>query len=187
MRDSSCQDKRQLRQDCQQIRSGLAAEIRRQASESICRHIEAWPTFQHATVISAFLPMRGEVDLRPLLERHPEKRWALPRILAEGGMVFHPYIPNRLVRHPFGMLEPSPDLPILPPDEIELALVPALAYDRHGWRLGYGGGYYDRFLAVFRGVSLGIAYHALLLDDLPHRAHDIPVEFIVTEIGLTAC
>ncbi len=185
MRTSSRYNKRRLRQHYQQIRSGLAAEIRRQASEAICRHIETWPVFQHATVISTFLPMRSEVDLRQLRERHPEKRWALPRILAEGSMVFHPYIPNRLVRHPFGMLEPASDLPVLPPDEIELAIVPGVAFTRDGWRLGYGGGFYDRFLSGFKGISLGATYQATVLASLPHTDHDVAVEYLVTENGLS--
>jgi len=96
-------------------------------------------------------------------------------------MVFHPYDPDRLVRHPFGMAEPAPDLPVILPEEIELALVPGVAFDRTGSRLGYGGGYFDRFLKNFKGVSAGIIFHALLLDETPHAAHDIPMHWIATE------
>ncbi|NTV93404.1 MAG: o-succinylbenzoate--CoA ligase [Chlorobiaceae bacterium] len=67
------------------------------------------------------------------------------------------------------------------PEEIELALVPGLAFDRTGFRLGYGGGYFDRFLKNFNGVSAGIIFHALLLDETPHAAHDIPMHWIATE------
>ena len=87
----------------------------------------------------------------------------------------------RLVRHPFGMAEPAADLPTLPPEAIRLALVPGLAFDCHGWRLGYGGGYFDRFLKDFSGVSVGIVFHALLLDEIPHGSFDVPMQWIVTE------
>ena len=132
------------------------------------------------------MPIKNEVDLTPLLTRHSEKRWVLPRIIPEEDhrMVFHPYDAARLVRHPFGMAEPAADLPTVPPEALELVLVPGLAFDRHGWRLGYGGGYYDRFLKGFAGISAGIVFHALLLDDLPHGEFDVPVQWVVTEEGM---
>jgi 5-formyltetrahydrofolate cyclo-ligase len=93
-----------------------------------------------------------------------------------------------MIRHPYGMLEPEPNLPLVPVEHIQLALVPGLAFDRQGWRLGYGGGFFDRFLAGFaHGVSLGVTYHALLFDLLPHHQHDIPVQYLVTEEGLLRC
>jgi 5-formyltetrahydrofolate cyclo-ligase len=132
------------------------------------------------------MPIKAEVDLRPLLEQFPQKRWLLPRIRPEENhrMDFHPYDPARLVIHKFGMAEPAADLPVVPADEIELVLVPGLAYDRQGWRLGYGGGYYDRFLAGFGGVSVGVTFHDLLLDTVPHSGYDLPVGWIVSETGL---
>jgi len=180
--------KHQLRAQSRQVRKALGEEFQRQASVAICCHIESWPLFRASETVLTYMPMRGEVDLRPLLERHTCKRWLLPRILPEGRMTFHPYDPERLIRHPYGMLEPDPDLPIIPVEHIQLALVPGLAFDRQGRRLGYGGGFFDRFLAGFvHGVSLGVTYHALLFDQLPHHQHDIPVQYLVMEDGLLAC
>jgi len=180
--------KRQLRVESQQARKALGEDFQRQASAAICCHIEAWPLFQRSETVSTYMPMRGEVDLRPLLERHPYKRWLLPRIQPEGRMTFHPYDPEHMIRHPYGMLEPDSDLPIIPMEHIQLAFVPGLAFDRQGWRLGYGGGFFDRFLAGFaHGVSLGVTYHALLFDQLPHHQHDLPVQYLVMEEGLLAC
>ncbi|MDO9348077.1 MAG: 5-formyltetrahydrofolate cyclo-ligase [Anaerolineales bacterium] len=178
--------KHQLREQSRQVRKALGEDFQRQASAAICHHIESWPLFKGCETILIYMPMRGEVDLRPLLERHPHKRWLLPRILSEGRMVFHPYDPEHLIRHSFGMLEPDPILPIVPLDQIQLALVPGLAFDRRGWRLGYGGGFFDRFLAgINNGISLGVTYHALLLDHLPHNENDIPMQYIVTEEGVS--
>ena len=178
--------KQQLRRSCRQVRKALGEAKRQQASLSICAWIEAWPVFQRSAVILAYLPIPGEVDLTPLLARQPHKRWFLPRILPQEDhrMLFHPYVAGRLIPHPFGMLEPDPDLPVIPPGDIQLALVPGLAFDRLGRRLGYGGGYFDRFLATFTGISLGVVFHALLLDHLPFAEHDILVQYLVTESGI---
>lgn len=168
------------------MRKELGETTRQQASLAICNWIETWHVFQRAAVILAYMPIPGEVDLTPLLERQPQKRWGLPRIIPEENhrMVFHPYEPERLVRHPFGMAEPAPDLPVISSGEVELALVPGVAFDRMGWRLGYGGGYFDRFLSDFSGVTLGVIYQALLLDRIPHGEHDVAMQWLVTEAGI---
>ena len=98
-------------------------------------------------------------------------------------MGFHAYDPDRLTRHAYGMLEPDSGCPVIRPQEIRLVLAPGLAFDGNGWRLGYGGGFYDRFLSNFQGRSAGIAYQALLLDHIPHAGHDIPVHYLITETG----
>jgi 5-formyltetrahydrofolate cyclo-ligase len=181
--------KQQLRQQCRETRRALGERARTQAGAVICAHIETWRVFQRSSVLLTYLPMRGEVDLTSLLLRYPEKRWLAPRILPEENhrMALHVYDPQRLARHEFGMLEPAADLPEVPPTEVQLVLAPGLAYDRRGWRLGYGGGYFDRFLQDFEGVSLGVVYAALLLDELPHGEFDVPMDWIVTEQGLLAC
>jgi 5-formyltetrahydrofolate cyclo-ligase len=185
MSKTLAEQKAQLRQICRNQRKALGPEARAIASQAICVQIENWGIFQQAEVILTYLPMKAEVDLRPLLAAHPEKTWAVPRILeASHGMVFHPYDPARLVRHPFGMDEPAADLPVIPDSTLQLCLVPGLAYDRQGWRLGYGGGYYDRFLQHFPGPSLGVTFAALLLESLPHGEWDVPMRGIVTENGL---
>ncbi len=181
--------KRQLRRQCRQTRDALGEQRWMQASASICSHIETWRFFLRSEVILTYLPMRGEVDLTPLLTRHPDKRWLVPRILPQENhrMALHVYDAQRLVRHPFGMLEPSADLPEVSPAEVQLVLTPGLAYDRRGWRLGYGGGYFDRFLQNFDGVSLGVVYAALFLKSLPHGKFDVPLDWVVTEEGIFAC
>ncbi len=178
--------KQHLRKQCRQVRQTLGADTRQQASQSIGRWIESWPVFQRADVILTYMPIPGEADLTPLLARHPQKRWVLPRILPaeDHRMVFHPYDAKRLILHPFGMAEPAPDLPVISPDEVQLALVPGLTFDRLGGRLGYGGGYFDRFLRHFAGTSLGVIFSALLLESLPRGEYDVPMQWIVTEGGI---
>ena len=112
--------KYELRKRCHEIRRSLSAELRMQASQTICSLLESWPFFQQAGTILSYMPIKSEVDLTSLLESYPQKRWALPRILPGEGhrMLFHPYDPQRLVRHPFGMDEPSADLPAISPQDI---------------------------------------------------------------------
>jgi 5-formyltetrahydrofolate cyclo-ligase len=176
--------KRLLRSRCRQTRDDLGEAHRQQASRRICEHILAWSTFQSAGIVLTYLPMRGEVDLRPLFEQAPQVQWGIPRVvdLPESHLLFHAYRPDRLVRHRYGMLEPDPSAPLVAPEEADLILVPGLAFDWRGFRLGYGGGYYDRLLGkLTRPATLGICYQALLLDEIPHGAHDVAVTHLVTE------
>jgi 5-formyltetrahydrofolate cyclo-ligase len=183
--------KRRLRALCQEMRDQLGAAYQREASERICAYLEAWEAFSGAVAVLTYLPMRGEVDLRPLTTHFPKKRWGIPRVVETPArhLEFHDYQRDRLVRHRYGMLEPDPTLPPFPPDQADLILVPGMAFTRRGYRLGYGGGYYDRLLAGNgRGLTAGVCYQALLLGDLPHGTTDLPVHFLVTEqLGVIDC
>jgi 5-formyltetrahydrofolate cyclo-ligase len=183
------EQKSELRKRCRVMRKSLGEEKRMQASAKICEQIAGWNIFQQSEVILTYMPIKGEVDLTPLLSRYPNKKWILPRIIpAENNrMVFHLYDPDRLMLHPFGMLEPAPDSPVIQNQQIELVFAPGLAFDRHGWRLGYGGGYFDRFLKKFSGVSVGVVFHDLLLDEVPRGVYDVAMNWIVTERELCHC
>ena len=90
--------------------------------------------------------------------------------------------PDRpLVPAAFGILEPPADAPLLPRADIGLALVPAVCYDRRGFRLGFGGGYYDRWLSGFSGVTVGLCRDCVLQEHVPIEDHDRRVEFLLTE------
>jgi 5-formyltetrahydrofolate cyclo-ligase len=99
-------------------------------------------------------------------------------------MSIHRYDPDRLVRHRFGMLEPDPDLPEIGPGEIDIVLVPGVAFDWRGGRMGFGGGYYDRFLPTTPALRVGVTYDSCLVDTLPCAEHDQPMDWIVTPDGL---
>jgi 5-formyltetrahydrofolate cyclo-ligase len=186
MTNSLVEAKSQLRQSLRKLRASLGEETRARASQSICEALERWTIFQQSQIILTYMPIKGEVDLTALLDRHPEKQWVLPRIIPEEDhrMVFHAYDAGRLVRHPFGMAEPTADSPIVPREALQLVFVPGLAFDRRGWRLGYGGGYFDRFLKSYAGISVGIVFHALFLESLPHGEFDVSMQWIATENGI---
>ena len=188
MPESLEKTKQQLRTTCRSTRLALAEEQRALANQAVCALISAWQLFNRAHVILSYMPIKGELDLRPLLSTHPSKTWVLPRILPgpEPTLVFHLYQPGQLERHAFGMLEPASHLPIIPPGQIELALIPGLAFDRRGSRLGYGGGYYDRCLGSFTAIRLGVTFAALLLPKVPCGEHDVPMQWLVSEQALFA-
>ena len=97
-------------------------------------------------------------------------------------MYFAQYLPGNLQEGRFfGILEPGRDAPRLEPEDGGLIIVPALAFDRSGYRMGQGGGYYDRYLSVRRLYSVGIGRDCLLCDRVAREAHDEPVDCLVTE------
>jgi 5-formyltetrahydrofolate cyclo-ligase len=159
------------------------------SSQAVCAHLGNWHLFQRATTVLSFLAFGNEIDLSQLFESWPDKRWLVPRVvegteLAPGQkphLLLHPYAPQRLVRHRFGMLEPESSLPIINPGEVEIVLVPGVAFDQQGGRLGFGGGFYDRLLPLAnRSIHVGVAYEQLVLKTIPMEPWDRPVEWLVT-------
>lgn len=141
-------------------------------------------------VVAGFAAFRDEADPGLLMralgaQGHP---LALPRVVGKNrALVFHHWHQDdELVRHRFGMAEPHPGTEIAVPDVV---LVPLLAFDSHGHRLGYGGGFYDRTLVALRKqknvVAIGIAYAGQQIAVVPHDAHDQRLDSVLTENGLT--
>jgi 5-formyltetrahydrofolate cyclo-ligase len=140
------------------------------------------------TVVSAFWPMPGELDLRPLLEALHARGCvcALPVVVArDTPLVFRTWEPGAaLVTSRFGIAEPPPDRPTARPQH---ALVPLLAFDDEGYRLGYGGGFYDRTLAMLRAdgtgplVAIGVGLEAQRRPSLPREAFDQRLDWLLTE------
>ena len=146
----------------------------------------------HRRTISGFHPYQSEIDVRPLLGMLAGQGWttALPVIMAKGQpLEFRRWLPGEPTSpgH-WGILRPSDDAPVVEPDVL---LVPMLAFDRKGFRLGYGGGYYDRTLeklrALKKATAIGVAYAAQEVDAVPRGPHDQPLDFIMTEKELFAC
>ena len=172
-------DKPELRTQFCELRDRLPVEDVAADSAAICRRLAGWEPLLAPQTVLAYVAFRNEVDLGPLFELLPRIRWALPRI-AGNRMTIHAYDPARLVRHRFGMLEPLPALPQIAPAEINVVLVPGVAFDRRGARLGFGGGYYDRFLPTTAALRVGVTYDRCLADGLPCRKHDQRMDWVVT-------
>ena len=179
-------NKPELRQHFCSLRECLPPGQVTAASAALCHRLAAWlssVSLPSLPSILTYLAFRNEPDLALLFDLLPHARWAVPRI--EGRrLIVHPYDPARLVRHRFGMLEPAPDLPVINPATLDLVLVPGVAFDRQGGRLGFGGGYYDRFLPTTPALRVGVTYDECLADVLPCGEHDQRVDWIVTPTDL---
>lgn len=108
------------------------------------------------------------------------KQVALPHCLPAGELEARLYRGTRLIKNRYGIPEPGPDCPFLPKSEVQLTLTPALCYDRQGYRLGRGGGYYDRWLSNYTGTSVGLCYREVLQKEVPRAPHDRPVNILLT-------
>jgi len=182
----NCMDKADLRAHFRAFREGLSPAEVSAASASACGQVVDWGVLRRACTVLTYLAFRNELDLSPLVRDLPRIRWAVPRIVDEH-LVAHRYDPRRLVRHHYGLLEPDPLLPVVSPDAIDVVLVPGVAFDTKGGRLGLGGGFYDRFLVTTPAVRVGATYDSCLVDALPCQAHDQRVDWVLTPSGLLRC
>ena len=138
--------------------------------------------------VSAYLAMPGEVDVESLFVRLPGWRWVLPRVEPDGALTFRDRdLPHE--QHGWGMSQPVAGGDPIPTNEIDLMLVPGLAFAPDGVRLGRGGGFYDVELADRRPdcPAVGVTVEARVFDALPVEDHDQLVDFLATESGVTDC
>lgn len=161
-----------------------SAERRRESDRALFARFLALPELAGAETVLLFHGMGAEPDTRALIAAllTAGKRVALPRCRPGHTLEARRVGPDSaLVRHPYGMAEPGEECPLLSPGEVDLILVPALCYDRAGFRLGQGGGYYDRYLAAFSGTAAGLCRAEFLQEQLPWEEHDRPVDLVLTE------
>ena len=177
------EEKKALRKQLLAQRKAVNGAEKAALDAALCARIAEAEFFRTADLILGFMPIRGEPDLTPLFEVAfaAGKQVALPR--CEGNeMRFLSFAPETVcVPDRFGILTPPTDAPAAICTARTLCLLPGLAATRDGIRLGYGGGFYDRFLADFRGHTLFALYHRLLCEALPKEHFDIPAEVILTE------
>ncbi|KAB2940087.1 MAG: 5-formyltetrahydrofolate cyclo-ligase [Hyphomicrobium sp.] len=162
------------------------------AGARLAEHGLTFLELEPGAAISGFSAIRDEIDPAALLGRlHSEgHRLCLPVMQGKGlPLMFRAWSPgDEMGRVQWGIAEPLADKPVLEPDVV---LVPLLAFDAHGFRLGYGGGFYDRTLARLRAikpvVAVGIAYDELKVDAVPHQSYDQPLDWVLTPSGPLRC
>ena len=156
-------------------------------SVAVCARVVELETWRGAETVQLFVgALAGEVRTEALLRRGlaDGKTMICPRVLGRGRLEQRRVRSlGQLTRSRLGLLEPDPRLTeLVDASAAELILVPGLAFDVRGARLGLGGGYYDRFLAKMDGVRLGLAFEWQLLSRIPVQQHDQEVDAIVTEL-----
>ena len=187
------EEKKRLRKVMKAERLALAKDDWQRHSACIVQNILALEKFQHASVIHAFIPdeNRNEVNLIPLLQwiLSNQKKLLVP-VIEEGELISVELTSfNHLEKNSFGVREPVAHVPSSLESEIDLVLVPLLAVDSKGNRLGYGKGYYDRFFKRLnsQAFKLGVAFAFQVLNHVPATGNDIRLDAVVTESGMMLC
>ncbi|MBE9186016.1 5-formyltetrahydrofolate cyclo-ligase [Microcoleus sp. LEGE 07076] len=177
--------KTELRKSLLNTRKSLSAQEWREKSEILCNHLQNSPLFAQAKTILAYFSCRQEPDLSPLFVT--PRKWGFPRCVGKE-LSWHIWQPgDALHTGAYGILEPLPDAPKIDQSEVDLILVPAVSCDVRGYRLGYGGGYYDRMLTLpeWRAkMAIATIFEFALLAQLPVDSWDKPLHGICTESGL---
>jgi 5-formyltetrahydrofolate cyclo-ligase len=185
-------EKATLREAMLDRRRGLGHDEHRELSLAIMNRLTGDDRYRDASVLHTYIDARdNEVATRNLVGRAlgDGKRVVCPRSLPRGELE-HYEIGSIEELEPgrFGLLEPpsNPERAV-EPREIDLVLVPGIVFDHGGYRIGYGGGYYDRFLARLDASSIGLAFEMQLVERVPREPHDVPVDAIATERELIDC
>lgn len=178
-------DKAQLRRNFLTSRQSIPPEAWAAKSDRLISHLQTSPLFTSAETILAYFSFRQEPNLSPLF--NDNHRWGFPRVEGKS-LSWHRWKKGEpLQTGNYGIFEPHPDSPTLSPAQVDLILVPAVACDYRGYRLGYGGGFYDRMLSSAEWASkptIGIVFEEAYLPQLPIDDWDKALQGICTEMGL---
>lgn len=193
------QEKRRLRREALSDRHEFASDAPRRKAEdkqifSMFKRLPedtGFAGWQRIRAVFLYASFGDEVPtwtMMAYLRRHGVPV-CLPRVSGPHTMEFHVWNKEPLLKNRFGIREPSSDLPVDVPDQDCLVLVPGLRFDRSGYRLGYGGGYYDAYFSAHPdGVKAGLLYRRQLsLSDLPHTKDDQKLDYLVISLGILRC
>ena len=159
--------------DPSQLRS---AELRQMLAPLLC---------DNPLCVAIYAPLPHEVNLLPLMQEYPQHRYVFPLCLPEHRLRFHVIESIAADMEPgaMGILAPAAHTTSVAPEEIDLLIVPGVAFTRDGNRLGYGGGYYDRFIPLCtRARVVALAFREQLVDRLPAEPHDLPIPQLITPL-----
>lgn len=184
--------KRKARGDAGKLRNGLHEKGKAEAGESLARAGLAFTGLAPPLIVSGFHPFRSEINILPLMERlHAEGfRTALPIVPGQGvPLIFRAWNPgDEMGKGEWDIPVPLATAPEVLPDVL---LVPLLSFDRRGFRLGYGGGFYDRTLAKLRALkpvtAIGTAYAGQEVAEVPRGEYDVALDWVLTEEGPIKC
>lgn len=191
--DTVALEKQRLREERLAAREALSEQERSVLDDRITQKLLATSEYAEATTVLTYVSVSSEVSTRMFIEcaLRDGKTVAVPRCLPGHCLEFVAIASlEQLVEAPFNLLEPSRELPALIEDQMSnaICIVPALLVDTKGYRLGYGAGFYDRFLSTYSGKKICLAYQQNLSKTmLPHTEFDVPVDMIITESAVLTC
>ena len=176
--------KEQLRKTLRQKRNQLPKK--EEKSRRILKHLLSVPEFQKASVVMLYRSAKGEVDTEELWQecRALGKICVFPKCVSKTEMIAASAKEETdFFVSDFGIMEPKSSQ-TFPKEKIDLVIVPALGFDRKNYRVGYGGGYYDRYLADYRGITAGLCFGELITETVFPGEWDVPVDMVITEDGI---
>ena len=191
--DTAALEKQRLREERLAAREALSEQERSVLDDRITQKLLATSEYAEATTVLTYVSVSSEVSTRMFIERalRDGKAVAVPRCLPGHCLEFVAIVSlEQLVAAPFNLLEPAKELPALTEDQKNnsICIVPALLVDAKGYRLGYGAGFYDRFLSTYPGKTICLAYQQNLSRTmLPHTAFDVAVDVVITESDVLTC
>ena len=176
--------KAELRKKILQEMKTLSQEQKQAMDRALTERFLQHPFYQEAKVIATYLSFPHEFQTQELIKRMLKdgKKVLIPKTYPKGRMEFVVYDPKQLAKTSFGLLEPQGDLEVVEPSQIDLIHVPGLAFTTEGYRIGYGGGYYDRYLEHFAGHTMSTIYPCQV-QEFNLENHDIPVQEVLTYEG----
>lgn len=181
-------DKKQLRKAFLAQRLAMEHRDWEERSRNICKHLlQFCLSFDEAEQVFIFYGIHNEIPVQNLYESLAKRfRIALPRLVSKGEMEFRKWdLKTQLQTSSFKTKEPSLDSPLVQADGRTIVIVPSLAIDQHLYRLGYGGGFYDKFLEKNPDVlSIGVNFSEFIVEELPREAWDQKLQWVCTEYGI---
>ena len=174
--------KSELRKQVLQEMKAISQEQKQAIDQALTERLLQHPFYQEAKIIATYLSFPHEFQTQELIEQALKdgKKVLIPKTYPKGRMEFVVYNPQQLVKTSFGLLEPQGELEVVEASQIDLIHVPGLSFTREGYRIGYGGGYYDRYLEHFTGHTLSTVYPCQIRDFIPED-HDIPVQEVLID------
>ncbi|MFF2533698.1 5-formyltetrahydrofolate cyclo-ligase [Brevibacillus sp. NPDC058079] len=184
-------NKKQLRSHILERRKSMSAREREQLSREVCDQLLSHERLADAKAIMAFHPFGDELDILPFLhevKKRGQDIWLPLTNVAERRLIPYRYTgPHMLKQGVYGIWEPDPALAeVADVSHLDAILVPGVAFDSKGGRMGYGGGYYDRFLATLKKLPflVGVGFSIQVVEHVPLESHDVLLDEVVTEKGL---
>ena len=176
--------KSELRKQVLQDMKAIPREQKQAMDQVLTERFLKHPFYQEARVIATYLSFPQEFQTQELIDQALKdgKKVLIPKTYRKGRMDFVVYDAQQLVKTSFGLLEPQGNLEVVAASQIDLIHVPGLAFTTKGYRIGYGGGYYDRYLEHFTGHTLSTVYPCQIQDFMPED-HDIPVQEVLIDEG----
>jgi len=184
-------EKDAIRKEFSLLRDSIEKTEREARDAKICSLATSLVSFRHAEIILLYAPIKSEIDVMPIMKEALArgKKVAFPKCnTEERTMKFH-YVTSEkdLEVCAYGIREPKEELPVYDPETTigsAVCYLPGLAFDAYGYRLGYGKGYYDKFLNKYKGSSIGLTYTELITNSLPKGRFDRPCDIMLTEKGI---